>query len=208
VPSLRVTTNFFLVLTLFANAVVVLAVLLALACTVSRGARDTWRALADFIGPQWLLMAWIVAVVTTLGSLIYSVHFKFTPCELCWYQRICMYPLTVVLGVGWFRRDRKVWITAAPLIVVGALLALYHWLVERVPSFEHSSSCSIFAPCSRPYFEKLGYVTLAWMDMSSFLLIATLLALFVTANRIARSEEPVAAASSPTDEDPVSTTTL
>jgi disulfide bond formation protein DsbB len=124
-----------------------------------------------------------VAIVTTLGSLYYSLHAGFIPCELCWYQRIAMYPLVVVLGVGWLRRDPKAWITALPFVVVGAPLALYHWLVERVPSFAESSSCSAFAPCTAPYFEKLGFVTLAWMSLSSFLLIGTLLALFVTAQR-------------------------
>ena len=94
-----------------------------------------------------------------------------------------MYPLVVVLGVGWLRRDGKAWITALPFVVVGAPLSLYHWLVERVPSFAESSSCSAFAPCTAPYFEKLGFVTLAWMCLSSFLLIGTMLALFVTAQR-------------------------
>ena len=130
-----------------------------------------------------MLLAWIVAIVTTLGSLYYSLHAGFVPCELCWYQRIAMYPLVVVLGVGWLRRDRKAWITALPFVVVGVPLSLYHWLVERVPSFAESSSCSAFAPCTAPYFEKLGFVTLAWMCLSSFLLIGTMLALFVTAQR-------------------------
>ena len=88
-----------------------------------------------FLGPQSLLCAWIVAIVTTAGSLYYSEHFHFLPCELCWYQRIVMYPLVVVLGVGWFRRDKAVWMTALPFVVIGAPLSLYHWLVERVPSF-------------------------------------------------------------------------
>jgi disulfide bond formation protein DsbB len=202
VPDLQFTINFFTALTFVANALVLAAVVFALACIVSRGARRGWKALATFLGTQSLLLAWIVAIVTTVGSLIFSVHFKFLPCELCWYQRICMYPLVVVLGVGWFRRDRKVWMTAAPFVVIGAIIALYHWLVERVPSFAESSSCSIFVPCSSPYFEKLGYITLAWMDLSSFLLIGTLLALYITANRTARSTSvtPV-----PTEEEPVGT---
>ena len=54
-----------------------------------------------------MLLAWIVATVTTLGSLYYSEHAGFVPCELCWYQRIVMYPLVIVLGVAWLRRDRR-----------------------------------------------------------------------------------------------------
>jgi len=182
-PSLEVTTNFFLVLTLLADAVVVAVALLALACALSPAARRAWRATATWLGPQSLLLAWIVSVVTTAGSLWYSEHFHFIPCELCWYQRILMYPLVVILGVGWFRRDRAVWITALPFVVLGPLVSLYHWLVERVPSFAESTSCSIDAPCSAPYFEKLGFVTLAWMALSSFLLMGSLLAFAVTAGR-------------------------
>ena len=61
--------------------------------------------------------------------------------------------------------------------MLGAPLSLYHWLVERVPSFAESSSCSVTAPCSAPYFERWGFVTLAWMCLSSFLLIGVLLVL-------------------------------
>jgi disulfide bond formation protein DsbB len=188
-PDVEVTTNFFLVLTLIADAVVVAVALLALACVVSPGARRAWRATAAFLGPQSLLLAWVVAIVTTAGSLWYSEHFHFLPCELCWYQRILMYPLVAILGVGWFRRDRAVWITALPFLVLGPMVSLYHWLVERVPSFAESTSCSIDAPCSAPYFEKLGFVTLAWMALSSFLLMGSLLALYATTTRRQESAE-------------------
>jgi disulfide bond formation protein DsbB len=187
-PGLDVTVNFFVVLTFVADAVVVATLALALACAVSRPARRAWVSVATFLGPQSLLLAWIVAVVTTAGSLWFSEYFHFVPCELCWYQRVLMYPLVVVLGVGWFRRDAKVWITALPFVVIGAPVSLYHWLVERVPSLAESTSCSIDAPCSAPYFEKLGFVTLAWMCLSSFLLIGALLAFLATSRPIARPE--------------------
>jgi len=188
-PSVRAATNFFLVLTLVADAVVVAGALLGVAALVSKRARVRALDVARFVGPQAVLVAWIVALVTMLGSLYYSEHAGYLPCELCWYQRILMYPLVIVLGVGWLRRDRKVWMTAAPFVVIGAPLSLYHWLVERVPSFAESSSCSITAPCTAPYFEKLGFVTLAWMCLSSFLLIGTLLVLSVVAQRDAATTE-------------------
>ncbi len=155
-PGIRFTTNFFLVLTIVADVTIVVAVLFGLGALVSQRARNAWSAVAAAFGSQALLVAWIVAIVTTLGSLYYSEHAGFVPCELCWYQRILMYPLVIVLGVGWLRRDRLAWITAVPFVVIGAPLSLYHWLVERVPSFAESSSCSIVAPCTAPYFEKLG----------------------------------------------------
>lgn len=174
-PGVKVTTNFFLVLTLAVDAVLVIAVVLAFASLVSRSARASVVALVSAIAPQSVLLAWIVATVTTLGSLYYSEHAGFVPCELCWYQRILMYPLVIVLGVAWIRRDTKVWKTALVFVVLGAPLSLYHWLVERVPAFAESSSCSVSVPCTAPWFEKLGFVTLAWMAMSSFLLIGVLM---------------------------------
>jgi disulfide bond formation protein DsbB len=175
VPSVKLATNFFLVLTLVVDAVLVVAVVLAIAALVSRGARAKVLALATAIAPQGVLLAWIVAIVTTAGSLYYSEYAGFVPCELCWYQRIIAYPLVIILGVAWLRRDQKVWLTALPFVVIGAPLSLYHWLVERVPAFAESSSCSITVPCTTPYFEKLGFVTLAWMAMSSFLMIGLLM---------------------------------
>jgi len=190
-PGFETATNFFLVLTIVADVVVGAVLLFGIAALVSRSARDAWRALARALGDQALLVAFLIALVTTAGSLYYSEHLGFVPCELCWYQRIAMYPLTVILGVGWLRRDTKVWMTAVPFVAVGAPLSLYHWLVERVPSFAESSSCSVVAPCSAPYFEKLGFVTLAWMCLSSFLLIGVLLALSVTAARDASAAPTV-----------------
>jgi disulfide bond formation protein DsbB len=174
-PDVDVTTNFFLVLTVVADAVVVFAVLCALAALVSPNARATVTSWARAVAPQSVVFAWIVATVTTLGSLYYSEHAGFVPCELCWYQRIVMYPLVIVLGVAALRRDRAIWITTLAFVVIGAPLSLYHWLVERVPAFEESSSCSATTPCSAPWFEKLGFVTLAWMAMSAFLLIGVLM---------------------------------
>ena len=118
---------------------------------VARRARNGWIALARLRRARRRCCSrGSSRSVTTLGSLYYSEHAGFIPCELCWYQRIAMYPLVIVLGVGWLRRDRKVWITALLFVVVGAPLSLYHWLVERVPSFAESSSCSAVAPCTAP----------------------------------------------------------
>jgi disulfide bond formation protein DsbB len=174
-PDVDVATNFFLVLTLAADAAVVVALLAALAALVSPSARASVLGVARVVAPQSVLFAWIVALVTTLGSLYYSEHAGFLPCELCWYQRILMYPLVIVLGVALVRRDRAVWKTALVFVVLGAPLSLYHWLVERVPAFAESSSCSAIVPCTTPWFEKLGFVTLSWMAMSSFLLIGVLM---------------------------------
>jgi disulfide bond formation protein DsbB len=182
-----VANTFFTILTLLANAIVVIAVLVALGALVSSRVRELGVTLIVTIGPSARLLAWIVATVATLGSLYYSEIADFVPCRLCWYQRICMYPLAVILLVGLLLRDRRVRWYAAPFVIVGAPISLYHWLVERVDFFAESSSCSAEAPCTVPWFEELGYVTLAFMALSAFLLIGTLLLVDWGADRIADS---------------------
>ena len=183
-PSIKVATDFFLILTLAANAVVAVALVLALGALVSRRVRAIAVSIAAGVAPQSLVLAWLVATVTTLGSLYYSEHAGFIPCELCWFQRILMYPLVIVLGVACLRRDRAVWKTVLVFVALGAPLSLYHWLVERVPAFAESSSCSIDVPCTAPWFEKLGFVTLAWMAMSAFLLIGVLMVCTIVGARV------------------------
>ncbi len=170
--------TFFTVLTLLANAAVVGLAALGVGALVSTPGRRLAAAVVGAIGPNARGLALLVAATATAGSLYYSEVVGFTPCELCWFQRICMYPLVAVLAVGVLRRrDRTAGWYAAPLVAVGAPLALYHWLVERVPSIAASTSCSLAAPCAVPYFEELGYITLAFMAMSAFLLIGALLIL-------------------------------
>jgi len=169
-----VANTFFTMLTLLANAAVVIAVLLAVAALLSPTVRRFAGSVIDTVGPSARLLAWMVATVATLGSLYYSEIAHFVPCRLCWYQRVVMYPLAVILLVGLLLRDHRVRWYAAPFVVIGAPLSLYHWLVER-GVFTESKSCSATVPCSIPWFEELGYVTLAFMAMSGFLLIGTLL---------------------------------
>ena len=178
-----VANTFFTILTLLANAAVIVAVVLALGALVSRRMRDVGAAVLAAVGPSARLLAWIVATVATLGSLYYSEIANFVPCRLCWYQRICMYPLAVVLLIGLLLKDRRVRWYAAPFVVIGAPISLYHWLVERVDFFAESSSCSAEAPCTVPWFQELGYITLAFMALSAFLLIGTLLVVDWAAER-------------------------
>jgi disulfide bond formation protein DsbB len=176
--------SLFTVLTFLANVAFLVLLLVGFAALVSKGGRRMATGVVGSLGPYARPAAAVVAVVTMLGSLYYSEIAGFLPCELCWYQRILMYPLSAILVVGVLRKDRGVVWYAAPFVVVGAPLALYHWLVERVPSFADSTSCSVFVPCSVPYFEELGYITLAFMDLSAFLLIGALLVVDWRAHRV------------------------
>ena len=132
--------------------------------------------IAVVVGPQALALAAFVAVIATAGSLYFSEVAHFTPCKLCWYQRIAMYPLAPTLVVATIRRDLGVRVYGAILAVVGALVATYHVLLERYPTLE-SSICDPTNPCTLIWVERFGYLTIPGMAPSGFALILVLLAI-------------------------------
>ena len=125
-------------------------------------------------GAIWL--AWAVAAVATIGSLIYSEVAHFVPCRLCWFQRIFMYPLSLVLLVGAIRKEIVARYYALPLSLIGLAISVYHYLVQLFPGLE-GGSCDPLNPCSARYVEVFGFVSIPFMAGAGFTLI-TVLALF------------------------------
>ena len=136
----------------------------------SAGANRAGREISD--ASTWL--AFLVAATATLGSLYFSEVANFVPCRLCWFQRIAMYPLSVILLVGAVRRDAGVRWYVAPLAVIGAAIAGYHTLIEWRPELD-SGACEAFGPsCTDVWFREFGFVTLATMALVGFLTILLL----------------------------------
>lgn len=111
----------------------------------------------------------LVAVVATTGSLYFSEVAGYLPCDLCWYQRILMYPLVVVLGVAASESRAGVWKTGLPLSVLGIGVASYHSYLQLVPSA--ASTCSVGGGCSGIYWQGLGIFTIPRLSLVAFLLI-------------------------------------
>jgi hypothetical protein len=130
----------------------------------------------DSVREVRLWLAALVAVLATAGSLYFSEVAHFTPCKLCWIQRIAMYPLSLILVIAAIRRDRAVRVYVLPIAVVGAVISTYHYVIERRPSLS-SGSCDISAPCTVPWFEVFGFISLAMMALSGFAAIVSLLTL-------------------------------
>lgn len=136
---------------------------------------DRARPILNDLHRNSLWLGFVVAATCTLGSLYFSEIADFVPCRLCWFQRIAMYPLSAILLVGAIRRDPAVRWYAAPLAVIGAGIALYHYLVEWNPGLE-TGSCALTGPsCSAFWFREFGFITLAFMALVGFLTILTLL---------------------------------
>ncbi len=127
--------------------------------------------------PRWLSdvalpLATAIAVTATVGSLFMSEVAGYPPCELCWYQRIAMYPLVVVLGIAAWRRDPQVWRTAVPIAAIGTLFSAWHVAIERRPAL--GGMCDPAAPCSLRWVEEFGILTLPMMAGIGFLAIIVL----------------------------------
>ena len=125
----------------------------------------------------WLAVATLVAAVATVWSLYLSLGLGLVPCELCWYQRILMYPLTVILGVAALENRTRVYRTALPLSVLGAVIAAYHsWLQVS----GGSETCSIGGGCSAVQYQFLG-LSVPNLSLIAFVLVS--LSLVVAARR-------------------------
>jgi disulfide bond formation protein DsbB len=118
-----------------------------------------------------LWLAFLVCAIATGGSLFFSEIAHFVPCELCWYQRICMYPLSVVTLLAALANDRRAARYLLPLPLVGAGVSVYHLLVEN-GVIAQAQSCLISAPggCATKWIEEFGYVTIPVLALTGFAL--------------------------------------
>jgi len=130
-----------------------------------------------------LYSAWLVALVATVGSLYFSEVRHFVPCTLCWYQRILMYPQVLLLGVAAWSRDAGVVKYSLPLTVLGAVIATYHVLDQKVAGFGFPGVCASGVPCNVSYVNYFGFITIPVMSLTAFLIISTLLVLVVRTRR-------------------------
>ncbi len=158
------------------QALVALAVGTGAAAIV--GVRGPLRALRRLLWGSELWAAFLVAAIATGGSLFFSEIARFPPCELCWYQRICAYPLSLVTLLAALAGDFRVARYLLPLPVVGAGVSIYHLLVENGVVGE-SSACVASAPggCAVEWIDEFGYVTIPTLALTGFLLLAGLLLL-------------------------------
>jgi len=138
----------------------------------------------EMAGRERLMLgiAWLVAGVSTFGSLYYSQVAGFVPCVLCWYQRIAMYPLVLLLGVGLLRPDGSASRYGLPLSVVGLGIALYHIAIQFQPALE-TNVCDVGVPCTARYLSVYGFVSIPVMAAGGFLLISGILAALWLAGR-------------------------
>jgi len=119
---------------------------------------------------RWALVfaAWLVATTATLAALFLSQVMDVAPCALCWYQRVFMFPLVLVLGSGLLADDRNVLRYAGPMAIAGWSVALFHWLLVNGIVPATMTPCTQGIPCSRIDVEWFGFVTIPLLSLLSF----------------------------------------
>ena len=122
-----------------------------------------------------LFLCWLIVTLSALGSLFFSYVMGFAPCVLCWYQRIFLFPLVILLAVGLFPFDKSVVKYSLPLAITGLLVAIYHNLLYAGIIPESIQPCSRGVSCTEKYIELFGVITIPMLSLLSFITVIVLL---------------------------------
>jgi disulfide bond formation protein DsbB len=127
-----------------------------------------------------IYLAWIVTLVATVGSLFFSEVMQLPPCVLCWYQRIAMYPLVVIIGVGIVTRDPRLKNYALPVALVGLAISVYHNLLYYGILPESITPCTEGVSCTSRQIEWLGFITIPLLALTAFVAVSLCLLFYKT----------------------------
>ena len=126
-----------------------------------------------------LYIALGVSVISTLGSLYFSEISGFVPCTLCWYQRVCMYPLIVILGIGIYEKKENIYKYVLPFSILGLCVSVYHNLIQYGVIPEDGLVCNIIGSCTQRYVNLYGFITIPLLALIAFILINVCLLVYV-----------------------------
>ena len=127
---------------------------------------------------NWMLLflCWLLVTTSATISIFFSSVLEYQPCVLCWYQRICLFPLIFIFAAGLFPAfDKSVIKYALPLTIAGGLTALYHTLLYAGIIPENIQPCSQGVSCTEKYIELFGFISIPMMSFFAFSLLTALL---------------------------------
>lgn len=137
----------------------------------------------DFIKKYIFYIAWVQALVATLSSLYLSEILHWTPCILCWYQRILMYPLVLIIGVGILRKSKDLPYFVLPMSVLGILVAFYHYLLQWGIIPESAAPCALGVSCTVKYAMWFGFITIPFLSLVAFSVITACMVFYLMISR-------------------------
>lgn len=119
-----------------------------------------------------LLFMWVVSLTATMGSLFFSEIRGYEPCELCWIQRIFMYPLVLILGIAYVQKNARIAVTTAIFSVIGGAISLYHYGLQKVSFLSENAPACGRVSCTGEYINIFGFITIPFLALIAFILIA------------------------------------
>jgi len=118
-----------------------------------------------------LYIAWLQAIVGMAASLFFSEILKYPPCVLCWYQRICLYPLVAILAVGIAKKDKNIALYTLPLTLIGLGISIFHNLLYFKLIPDELAPCASGVSCTTKFIEYFGFITIPFLSLVAFVLI-------------------------------------
>ncbi len=129
----------------------------------------------DWIRKNNLYSAWVISLFGLFLSLFVGEILDVEPCNLCWYQRIALFPLAILLGIAAYKDDQSIVPYALPLACIGAAVALYQTIGQKLPFLFGSATCGYAEECAAPVFSLFGFITFPLLSAAGFALISFLL---------------------------------
>jgi len=122
----------------------------------------------------FLYFSWIVSLVATFSSIYFGEICGIEPCSMCWYQRICMFPLAIILGIATYKQDWQIRKYILPLIIIGFLIGFWQYLEKNIPALAQPALCSWEGECTSKEYEIFG-ISIPLLSALAFLIIFILL---------------------------------
>ena len=118
-----------------------------------------------------LLFIWVTSLIATLGSLYFSEIRGYIPCDLCWYQRIFMYPIVIMTTIAYLQQNARIAVTTATFSIIGSCISLYHYGLQKLSFLQESAPACTSGSCIGQYINWFGFVTIPFLALTAFILI-------------------------------------
>lgn len=120
-----------------------------------------------------LLIIWTQSLLAVFGSLFYSEVMGYIPCELCWFQRILMYPLVIIYGAALMKKNVNMAFAGLILSGIGIMVSTYHYSLQKVPMLQDTAGFCGEVPCTLQYINFFGFITIPFLALIAFVVIFT-----------------------------------
>ncbi|MCD2138991.1 disulfide oxidoreductase [Salinicoccus halitifaciens] len=122
----------------------------------------------------FMQLIFLVSLIATLGSLYFSEVRMYLPCEMCWYQRIIMYPIVLISFIGLIRNDLNSRIYVRAFSGIGIITSAYHYSLQKFSFIADSQPACTGVDCTVQYINWFGFITIPFLALIAFILIFTM----------------------------------